>query len=144
MSCYDVESSTDGVHFRRIATLPAKNEIKNNYYFTDINPKGKLYYRLKMIDIDQTSTYSKIIEIDFIKETAIQIFPNPSKTSIRIYGLNGLSEVELITMQGQVVTHIQTTSNEIEIPTGVLRNGIYQLKIFKNHQVQTEKVVIQH
>jgi hypothetical protein len=144
MKCYDVESSTDGIYFRRIATLPAKNEIKNNYYFKDLNAKGKLYYRLKMIDIDQTFSYSEIVEINYSNETAIQIFPNPSNTSIRIHGLNGLSVVELITMQGQTVIQIQTTSSKIEIPTNELRNGIYQLKIYQNHQVKTEKLVIQH
>lgn len=144
MSCYNVESSTDGIYFTSIATLPAKNEIKNNYYFSDLNPIGKLYYRLKMIDIDQTFSYSEIVEINYDKETAIQIFPNPANTSIRINGLNGLSIIELTNMQGQVISSIRTISNIIEMPTNEMKNGIYQLKISNNQQVQTEKVVIQH
>ncbi|HMT36364.1 MAG TPA: T9SS type A sorting domain-containing protein, partial [Chitinophagaceae bacterium] len=144
MCCYDIESSTDGIHFARIATLPAKNDLANIYRFTDLYPSEKVYYRLKMIDIDQSYLYSEIVDIEFNNKNNIRISPNPANTIIHIDGLNGMSIIELMNMQGQTVSQIRTKANKIELSTNELNNGIYQLKVTINKQVFTEKVIIQH
>src|SRR5690606_29534764 len=62
------------------------NEQKN-YSFIDENPiKGKSYYRLKQIDLDGNSTYSKMAEVNFaLAEFELkQNYPNPFDPTTKI------------------------------------------------------------
>lgn len=54
------------------------NSLKR-YSFTDEQPaKGVNYYRLKLVDTDQTFEYSPVIAITFDGEAEFMIYPNPT------------------------------------------------------------------
>ncbi|MEL6594014.1 MAG: hypothetical protein AAFQ68_28180, partial [Bacteroidota bacterium] len=55
-----IERSVDGRSFAQIAKVPAKGAA-NQYAYTDNNsPEGKVYYRLKEVEIDGNHSYSEI------------------------------------------------------------------------------------
>lgn len=63
---FEIERSNEGILFTQLAVVEATNETLAKYNFTDINPnEGVNFYRLKMIDKDDSYEYSKIININY-------------------------------------------------------------------------------
>jgi len=85
-SHFTIERSIDGNRFNGIGNVPANGRNNAggsfNYAFTDndaINQSSqRLYYRLKMVDIDGTYKYSNIVSISLPLTTSkLSISPNP-------------------------------------------------------------------
>ena len=77
---FAVEWSVDGLHFNKIAILPAGNKLQDLHYsYMHKQPvDGNNYYRLKMVDIDGRFNYSPVIKIKIaVTATKIAVFPNP-------------------------------------------------------------------
>lgn len=101
-----VERSGDGVDYKTIGQVKAKNlQSTNNYSFTDADPlKGGNIYRLKQLDAGGTFRYSNLVRISHeVTTTGLQVFPNPARSQItvrhdaflqpaviRIFNANGL------------------------------------------------------
>lgn len=86
---YELESSEDGINFTKIVTVaPLANlSTYNNYNFLDFNYYAPItYYRLKMVDLDYTYTYSSIIAIEYghSKTQSIVVYPNPASNELFI------------------------------------------------------------
>lgn len=86
---YELESSEDGVTFNKIVTVnPIGNLTSyNNYNYLDFNYfKPITYYRLKMVDLDFTYEYSKIIAIEYgkNKDNETVVYPNPASNELYI------------------------------------------------------------
>jgi hypothetical protein len=109
---FDVERSPDNIKFEKIGNVKGKGTTTEaqQYSYKDIsitNGKGKVYYRLKQIDLDGTSNYSTAIEVDYsiipVEFSLSQNYPNPfnpattikfgipkeSKVSLKIYDILG-------------------------------------------------------
>lgn len=79
-SSFDIERSSDGVHFNNIGNRPAYNSSgTHQYLFDDVQPlNGISYYRLKQIDTDQSFKYSDIVAVSRTgSENSFTVFPNP-------------------------------------------------------------------
>ncbi|HYV92832.1 MAG TPA: T9SS type A sorting domain-containing protein [Chitinophagales bacterium] len=97
---FDLERSAEGNDFSAIAKLSAAGFSTNelNYHFTDAKPNhGLNYYRLKMVDRDQTFTYSNIVLIKLNSSSAVStvVSPNPVINSINIQ-LQSVNDGELL------------------------------------------------
>ena len=89
----------------QVSAAGQSQETRNYQYLDRETGANKRYYRLKMVDIDGSFTYSHIIEID-LTETAIpiKIFPNPTKEKvwIDIQGSSSLPYLSILTdLQGR-------------------------------------------
>jgi len=155
MNMYELQKSRDGVNFSAIAIAFAKGDQKNNYDYTDTHPfDGTNFYRLKMIDIDGTYTYSRVVMVNFgdIKASYVTIAPNPVKTNINLQMTalpQGAYRVEVTNSIGQVqltkkITVTQYNQKEVIPCTTGMNTGIYHLSIYdeKNNRVKTIGVFI--
>ena len=64
----------DGIKFNTIGVINGHGNSSqvNEYFFEDINPRlPKLYYRLKQVDFNGSSTYSKVVCINLEKDDFI-------------------------------------------------------------------------
>ncbi|MBO9659476.1 MAG: FG-GAP repeat protein, partial [Chitinophagaceae bacterium] len=87
LSHYEVERSTDGVNFTKIADVTAKDQQRNNYNFPDEKPLfGNNYYRLKIVDDDSKYVYSNTVVVKFDQKNAgiVTIAPNPAQQQVNI------------------------------------------------------------
>lgn len=82
ITTYELQRSTDGMHFTTIAGLPiVQNAATNNYNYTDksINTAIPYYYRLKIINNNNSFEYSNTIIIKAGKDaSALIVYPNPA------------------------------------------------------------------
>lgn len=87
-SHFEIERSSDGIRFSSIGTVTAagNSSAARNYGFTDMQPvSGTNFYRLKMIDIDLTFTYSRVVAVKNENNLLnLQVFPNPATDIIQL------------------------------------------------------------
>jgi len=155
LNVYELQKSRDGINFSAIAIAFAKGNQRNNYEYTDMHPfDGTNFYRLKMIDIDGTYTYSKVVIINFgdIKASYVTVAPNPVKTNINLQMTalpQGAYTVEVTNSIGQVqlakkINVTQYNQKETIPCTAGMNTGIYHLSIYdeKNNRIKTIGVFI--
>jgi hypothetical protein len=134
LASFDIERSPDSSIFTSIGTLPAYAG-QNHYQFWDTHPfSSRNYYRLKMIDTDSTSYFSKIVDVRFDSQDPIHLFPNPASGSVNVE-LNfptGPVSFQVVDAAGQIVSTqmFQSTGSPFTVRiylTGKT-DGIYFIK----------------
>ena len=86
-SHFILERSTDGRNFTAIAQVAAagNSSLARSYSFTDISPVvGMNYYRLKIVDRDNSSKYSWIRSVRNEGTADVSVYPNPVKDVMTI------------------------------------------------------------
>jgi len=105
----------------------------NSYNFTDATPlKGANYYRLKMVDLDETFANSSIQSLNFgeFSDRAISVYPNPVSNVLYLNDANlaSVKQIALLTSDG--VTAFQANSvNADGINVKNLTGGLYVVKL---------------
>jgi hypothetical protein len=144
---FEVEHSTDGRSFTKIATVKANGSGNNTYSFTDRNAaEGNNYYRLKQTDNDGTFEYSKVVTANVrnAATAAVSLFPNPATDAIRIAGAGSNATIELYAVNGARVLAQQVNENDAASVTA-LPAGFYAYRVTAaNGAVTTGKVQIAH
>lgn len=144
---YIVERKIDN-DFEPVAEIAAINDIKGyNYAYTDLNSTNAIsQYRLKMVDIDGTYSYSEIRAINGKEASGtVSIFPNPSNGNSRvtISDVSPANEVQIVDHAGRVVRTISMrNTNSIEL--GNLQKGMYMIRIINKETgaVVTKKLSV--
>jgi trimeric autotransporter adhesin len=138
---FEIERSNDGIHFDSLDFVFAKPNAANGatYTFTDINPfKGKNYYRLKQIDLNEKFLYSPLRWINFDKETNITAWPNPTTDILNIstdYNFKNAT-VTIIAANGQITKQLGLKGNgNLIIPVKELSAGVYRVQIKENEKL---------
>lgn len=85
---FEIEKSSDAISFEKIGTVYPNQTRSTSREYTFLDDKIALgmqnYYRLKMIDNDQSFKYSKIVSEYFDNTYDVQVYPNPTKDFIYI------------------------------------------------------------
>lgn len=147
ISNYDVEKSTDGVAYSKLATVAAKNTATASYNVTDTKPvNGSNYYRVKVNGINEAATYSKVVIVKKAAAAAKYVlYPNPSKgnnVGLLLTQVNsGKYTITLRNMLGQQV-HTEVVDHKGGNATIALRlkqvvaNGQYTLSVSSDSNKQ--------
>jgi hypothetical protein len=140
-SNFAVERSTDGRNFQQIGTVTAIGNagITNKYSYTDYDVMRQsssiVYYRLKIVDIDGSYTYSDIVTITLPFITSkVALFPNPAAHEVNVTittAVDGKVKWQLIDNAGRIVNHSSIAAkkgnNNIVINLNRLSSGTYFL-----------------
>lgn len=134
--------------FQTVGSVVAKNSpIGSNYAFKEINTASELTeYRLKMVDNDNTYSFSSIKTLKGIKGAdEMEVYPMPSKgnVTIRMNEINKNASVEIINLSGSVIKKISNNSSNVFVFND-LQNGFYIIKYTNNltGNVITKKLVV--
>jgi hypothetical protein len=147
-SHFEIERSNDAIDFYYIGRANA-NET-NPYEFIDEVPLvGDNYYRLKMIDLDGSYSYSKIINIKTeLNKLNFMLFPNPVDDVLTYRFYTAMSEsfhVQIFNIRGEeVLSYSKATQNLINVfvlDLKELASGFYTVIItHQNGTVHTSKI----
>ncbi|MCD6019467.1 MAG: hypothetical protein K0S53_2588 [Bacteroidetes bacterium] len=152
---FELERSTDGLHFIKIASFPGHGSSINQqmYSYKDIAiDKTIYYYRLKQIDYDN---HAKIIGLItsagnscYDEANAIVVFPNPANDGLYIKMEAELPVlIEIINDCGQIVYTSYEKLNDqktIQIKTSSFATGVYAVRIINNDKPFIKKILINH
>ena len=145
----EVDRSLDSTNFIPINLLTAKGSVGlNQYNFPDkvSTDSAKAYYRLKIVNKDGSSQYSKTIGVQLAANNdQFSVYPNPAKKFIMVNGKK-VTEVDIYDKLGNLVfvkKNLNTSSNLNKIKFN-LSPGVYiaQLQIVGGKLVN-EKIVVE-
>jgi hypothetical protein len=151
-----IERSLNGINFYSIGSVKGagNSEIYNNYSFKDkVKPETVAYYRLSQIDFNGNTSQSKVISVanncSNVKQTEIDIYPNPSISSATIgLKLQNHSDIiiEVFNCVGQLVKTIPMQTyeaglQEVNIDSSEFSAGIYFIKTTVNQTDYIDKFI---
>lgn len=135
-SHFEVEHSINGTWWTVLSSINGEgttNELLS-YKYSHIFPAiGKNYYRLKMVDIDESFEYSSILLVEALGEVEFTVSPNPCDGNIFFYHLNqDFSIGDQVTIYDAAGIKIYSLSiessfNEVTLPF-TLKKGIYLVR----------------
>lgn len=143
---FEVERSIDGRSFAQVARVNAKGAAPAQYTYTDEKPyEGTTFYRLKMVDKDGRTNYSKTVTAEMkANGFMLHAFPNPvnNELTVRVSGgINGKGQVSLADAVGRQIRKFTVDqSGVLKIPMTDLSNGIYLLQYEDGSNKQTLKI----
>ena len=138
-SYFSIQRSTDGSNFLEIGRVNASGNSSSvkNYTFVDVLPKkGINYYRIKMLDKDNSGKYSDIRNVKNDALLVFSIYPNPVRENIILEWNSesaGKAAITITDMAGRIfynkVSEVITGNNKIAIDAAKLAKGIYNIKV---------------
>jgi Secretion system C-terminal sorting domain len=144
---YIVERSADGINYTGIGfEFAFNNNSKNNYSLTDLQPLAGLnYYRLKMLDKDGAFHYSPVRKINFNNSgDDVTVYPNPVFDAKVIIASSGnASSAVIFDAAGRTIKSFILKGRSNSLDVSGISKGTYQLKIFTENSIHTEKIIIQ-
>src|ERR1700749_251289 len=97
-----------------------------------LQPGINNFFRLKMIDKDARTSYSKVIALHCDGKSLIQIWPNPVTDQLFINGLAGKNDVRIIDATGRLVLQEKTTAANYQTNVERLIQGIYFVQVINS------------
>lgn len=133
-----VEKSTDGKNFIAITTVETNGTKGTSVYATTDNASSSTtYYRLKIVNRDNSVTYSKVVIVKGENESVdVQVMNNPAAVNLNItYKADRQinSTLKVYSMSGaqvyQTKLNASAGTTNISVPVNQLQNGSYVLVI---------------
>jgi len=134
-SRYEIQRSFNNIDFETVGVIASKSSnssIAQYYSFTDNsnNLNSTSFYRLKMIDLDNSFTYSyvKAVQGSSLKNE-ILVGPNPAQSGqmIMIRNLSEPSSIRIFDYSGRLIQTASSTGNSVQLNN--LQNGFYYVNI---------------
>jgi len=146
---YEVESSATGDNFKTVATITpsqASTGSSQKYSYVDKNPtQGKVYYRLKMIDIDGSFSYSNTIALRLdCNKNLVLVYPNPVSDVLNVNVTNSnenSTNANLYDSDGRLVLAKKLLSGTNLIDMKKFPSGLYLLELNSNGEKQHFKII---
>jgi hypothetical protein len=156
---YEVERSSDALNYRIIYATESKAPSGNSHYTllysgADNSPlNGISYYRLKQVDNDFTSSYSKVISVHLVLEQGLNflVFPNPNsgEFTVQITGLKSDENVSVFLRDAEGVIvykalhHIDANSSILKVvPSYKLIDGFYFCSIIIDNTEYVVRIIV--
>ena len=155
MSHYELERSADGQRFDPVYMETSRSSTAEIVYTYD-DPLGQMtafsfYYRLKMVNLDGSFTYSDVILIRGNMNNQVMALENPFSDRLNLRYLTdegGELRVSLLDAGGRLVKRQRSPVNAGSgiVPVnglGHLPRGIYLLEVIINRQRYTQRLLRQ-
>lgn len=140
-SHFEVERSNNATDFVSIGRVNAAGNSmdKKQYNFIDTRPlPGTNFYRLRMVDIDNKFTYSRVVAVKNNNDNlfTLQLFPNPVSDVLQVQVPSQQREVVTVSVSnttGQVIYQRQWQvaegNNAFSMPVAMFAPGQYYLTV---------------
>ncbi|GAA5225360.1 putative Ig domain-containing protein [Membranihabitans marinus] len=131
---YQVQRSVDGINWITIMNLQPSNLYSDEYHYQDqITSVGKIYYRLKIMENDESIVYSNIVNVNYQDQikTLITSYPNPSRNKIQI--VNDHPQAITYTLYNVLGVQLETSMSinprsRTTVDISHIENGMYYIQ----------------
>lgn len=119
------------------------------YYDMELGKHAERFYRLKMIDEDESFVYSPVRSVVFSETTRWQIYPNPSDGRFSlVYQLNASEHLEaaVYDVNGRIVREYRRQGSgslqrlEVDLSASTFASGMYLLQTVANGRKEFYKL----
>ncbi|MCZ2298150.1 MAG: T9SS type A sorting domain-containing protein [Chitinophagales bacterium] len=141
---FELQRSVNGTEFSTIAFVPTKAENGNSnvalqYTYNDNASTASAYYKLKQIDKDGKSSFSKVVFIKADKPTRfelVSVYPNPAKDNIKVSVASPKASIitlSITDITGKVVkqqnVQLAMGDNNVVVDVASLKAGNYIIRL---------------
>jgi len=153
---FEIEKSTDGVNFTFSKTINSYSSelpvVTYNFYETNQQRTDVIYYRLKIISVENTVSYTKILSFsnkDF-SNSEVRIIPNPVKETMQLNIFSSSSQNVHGAIYNAAGLLMRTFERDIKKGNSYLAfsdfqnwpTGVYIIKINLEHQFIVKKMLL--
>ncbi|MFI5221134.1 MAG: T9SS type A sorting domain-containing protein [Bacteroidia bacterium] len=142
-SHYEIEKSIDNSSWIMAGFKKGNGNTNtiSNYEFADnltANDKQQttntLFYRIKQVDYDGKSGYSKVVPVALSPKNKFTVYPTLAVDLLHLVSdeqSGSLQSVSIYNLKGEIVLqqNFYNFSNEVDLDISSLRNGIYFIKV---------------
>ncbi|MCE7042811.1 ice-binding family protein [Dyadobacter sp. CY312] len=149
---FEVQHSMTGKVWKKLGTVTANGEssMMMSYAFTDEIPgNGNNLYRLKMIDRDESFSYSSIRSVAFSIAVKMIIYPNPAidLLTLEVDDMSQIRQIQLNDVTGKTMyikakTGLQNLSAHLDVKD--LPAGIYLVRITSETGTVSSLKILKH
>jgi uncharacterized delta-60 repeat protein len=134
---FDIERSANGKDFVSVGTVAAagNSATEKLYSFIDAQPfPATNFYRLRIVNRDESFSYSRILAVKFDADQTITVFPNPVKDVLQVQLKHAPSNIQmqLVDVSGHMIRNwtLKGTGNNMSTSVDLsgLQKGIYFLR----------------
>ena len=145
---YELEKSLDGKTFTQVNAVNPSGKSTFTYTSNDVAPKGITFYRLKVISMDGSFTYSNVISVNGkIMGTGIHIYPNPvlANVTVSYNKVSNNASLLVYTTDGKLVTSSKLIegSTQTTVDVSTLKSGKYVLTMNDGTEKQSTVLIKQ-
>jgi len=139
---YELEWSGDGKSYKKIYEVKGKGNITTTTYdYLDRSAADFNYYRLKMVDLDGSVDYSKIVNAETgckMDDEGLVIYPNPvpkeyGMLNVRFFAEREEVKINITDMNGRIIKslslEVEKDWNALGMDISDLASGTYNLQI---------------
>jgi len=133
---YEVEYSTNGSSFTSAGIVLANKQAAYNFSFHS-NIAQQYYFRLKLVDIDGSFSYSNIIIVTNSHKSIVKISPNPASTTVQ-FSVNEFKPntiIQILNAAGKIVDKVQLFNNIVQYNCSKLFSGTYTVQVLQQQQI---------
>lgn len=145
-SHFEIQRSTDGRNFATIGNLkPSEATSIKHYTFKDAQlatlPGTHAYYRLKMIDLDESFAYSKIEQLPLNVQNPV-LYPNPASKNVQVnLSTEAPTTWQIVDTNGNAVAAGRAGSGRFDVDVQLLKPGFYILKVNSDQLQSSFKLI---
>lgn len=139
LSHFEIEKSNDGFNFKKIKEI--NPSTGNAYYYTDkdADTASFVYYRLRMVGINNKVSYSNIIRLNVIRENNFQVAPNVASDNMSLSGMKGNGWICIFDVSGKKILSKEIKSETLDVNVSSLPHGMYLVQYSDGTMQQTRK-----
>lgn len=149
-SHFDLLRSKDGITFNKIATIKGAGTYNNRsyYQFWDKNLiGGKYYYKLKQVDFNGNTSYSRVKAIEIENQYNFIIYPNPFTGNTLNIKLNEKlienASVEVFDIEGRILAQQNNINSETLIQfDSITYSGTYFIRVSTENRTYLQRLTI--
>lgn len=146
LSHFEIERSENAKKFEN------KGQVKTNggpsekveYQFIDTQItklSSQLFYRLKMVDLDGSFKYSKIISLENKSQNEVSIYPNPTTDYFSISENIKFEKLQIVDLSGKILKEFLYQNGNKYSLSGLIE-GIYLVKISNRNNLINSKIIV--
>lgn len=132
---FEVQRSSTGSSFTALGSVAAhgSSSVSHTYTWLDASlPAGAttLYYRLRQVDVDGSSTYSPVRSVRLERTAGLALYPNPGQAATTLGGAASYAPVRIFTPLGGLVaaTTADATGTALLTLPSTLPTGVYVVR----------------
>ncbi|WP_205510859.1 hypothetical protein [Longitalea arenae] len=135
LKLYEIEYSTDAIHFQKAGTLPAGNYLNGRIYefrHYPVNARDRIFYRIRMVNQAGNFDYSPILSQAATRATQNFVFPTIVNAGmVSVYLNDSFKQLQIVNSQGKVLQmqNLNGKTGRIDIPLNNSAQGICFVRV---------------
>jgi len=151
LKLYEIEYSTDGIHFQQVGVLPAGNYLNGKIYefrHYPVNARDQMFYRIRTINKNGQYDYSSILSQAATRATQNFVFPTIVNAGmVSLYLNDTFKQLQVVNSQGQIlqIQQLNGKTGRIDIPLSTSAQGICFVRVLGQDRQKdiVQKIFIQ-